>query len=158
MVFECQAQTGTSAAALSDAKREELRKMAEALRDKNARERDGIQKGFHVAPAKGVVNQAKICKAAIGAMMNRDPAIISVDSEIDGTTFLSYIRQTDNTRWNQKCKLSGKFVMWGTATGRWRDNPADERISYEITSSSVVIRQQFSDGGITQKSYEISAI
>ena len=132
--------------------------MAEALREKNTRERNEIEKGFHVAPAKAGVSQAKICKAAIGAMMNRDPAIISIDSEIDGTTFLSYIRQADSTRWSQKCKLSGKFVMWGTSTGRWRDNPADEKISYEITSNSVVIRQQFSDGGVVQKSYVISAI
>lgn len=157
----------------SEAKLRELRSMAEALRERNAKEREDIQRGFRSEstqppsplppPTKYIevgdtgVRQAQVCKAAIAALMNRDPAIIAI-SESNGVTHLSYARPGDGTRWSQKCRLSGRFVIWGTSAGRWRDSAADEKVTFEITNISVVIRQLFTDGGIISKSYPLSTL
>lgn len=98
-------------------------------------------------------SQPQICRAAIGAIMGRDPKIIKVDKVEAGTVYVGYIRPTDGSAWNQRCMFNGTRVIWATETGRWRDDPADEVISYAATQTTLTIQQKFSDGSSSSKTY-----
>lgn len=150
---------------LTDAQREELRKKADALREKNAREREELQKGFrsedsrsNAPPARTPLSQSRICKAAIAAIMERDPGIINIDSESGGVTVLSYRRPSDGTHWSNRCKVSGQSVIWASKDGRWRDHPLDEKISYELEGETLLIRQRYSTGFTVQSSFWLSSL
>lgn len=98
-------------------------------------------------------SQSQICRATIGALMGRDPKIIKVDKVDAGVVYVRYIRPTDGTTWNQRCRFNGTRVIWATETGRWRVDPADEVINYAATQTTLSIEQKFSDGSSSSKTY-----
>jgi hypothetical protein len=160
-----QNQQPTSPSGSNDLKREELRKKADALRDKNTREREEIEKKF--APSsetpktdrtKVGATQSQVCKATIAAIMNQDAKIVNVNSEIKGVSYLSYKRPSDGTDWFNKCKVSGNSVVWATNEGRWRDTSQDEKITYEVNGNLLIIRQKFSDNSMKDNSYILSLL
>ena len=106
------------------------------------------------AQADDPLAQQLTCKAAIAAIMSRDPAIIKVEGQAGGTFHLSYVRN-DNTRWAYRCKVVGTQVIWATETGRWRDHPQDERVFYEAIAggTGVKIIQRWGDGSKAERTY-----
>lgn len=85
----------------------------------------------------------QVCKATIGALFGRNPAIIKIDRIEGYEVYLSYRRPDDGTRWSYKCILEGRRVMWGGADGRWRNDPADEIVEYTTTPQEVIITHFF---------------
>lgn len=144
------------------AKRETLRKQADEARARNAKERDEIQKGFasptSVVPAVGQATAAQVCRAVIATVMGRPVEIVTVTSEAAGVVHLTYVRSSDQTTWSNRCRVAGASVVWATDAGRWRDNPADERITFRTVGNEVVVRQQFSDGSATEKKFSLQAL
>ena len=106
-----------------------------------------------IAAESGDFSKSQICRATIGAIMGRDPKIIKMDKAEADVIHVSYIRANDGTAWNQRCRIQGMKVIWATETGRWRDDPLDEVISYTVTPTTLTIRQKFSDGSSSAQSY-----
>ncbi len=102
-------------------------------------------------------SHSSVCKAAIGAIMGRDPAIISAEPSGDIVSW-NYVRPNDKTVWGGRCRIAGNTIVWQTTNGRWRDHPADELITWRLAGSQVVIRQKFSDGSIVDKSFDRSTL
>lgn len=98
-------------------------------------------------------DQQQICRATIGAVMGRDPKIIKVSKVESGIIHVSYSRPDDGTIWEQRCRIEGQKVIWATETGRWREHPLDEVITYAVTGASLTITQKFTDGSASTKSY-----
>lgn len=144
---------------VGDVQREELRKKADENRERNAREREEIQKNF--SPSSSTVNQRaltsrQVCKATVAALMGHSPNIINVDREQDGVVYLVYARPSDGTVWRSRCRVSGTSVVWAADPGRWRDNPLDEKINFHVDGANLVVRRVFSDGSVSDKIYQIS--
>ncbi|WP_156425850.1 hypothetical protein [Herbaspirillum rubrisubalbicans] len=97
------------------------------------------------------IGRAKICKVAIAAVMGQSPSIIKIDKEESGVIFISYVRPSDKTMWEYRCRIDGARVIWASKTGRWRDHALDEVITYSGTQNSVTIAQKFTDGSSTSK-------
>lgn len=68
------------------------------------------------------VSAAMICRAAIAAIMGRDPEIIRVVRTESDVQFLTYARPSDKKRWSNRCRVEGNLVMWAEEPGRWRDD------------------------------------
>ena len=111
-----------------------------------------------MASRKAPVNQSQICRATIAALMSRDPQIIKVDSESEGITSLSYRRTSDGSFWSNRCKVTGQTVIWATKEGRWRDQPLDEKVSFEQKGEALIIRQRHSDGSTNENSFPIAGL
>lgn len=95
-----------------------------------------------------------VCKAAIAAIMGRDPATIKATRGVDGVVETSYVRPGDGTRWSQRCRLEGDKVVWASDTGRWRDSPADEVITFSVgPDRSVTIKQTYQDGSASEETF-----
>ena len=96
----------------------------------------------------------RVCRAAIASINGRDAAIIKVDKIEDGIAYVSYKRPDDGKKWKNRCRLEGNKVIWaavdldgpGSGPGRWRNDPADEVITYKIDGDSITITQTFGDG------------
>ena len=148
------------------------RARAEELRSEQTRQRELLQKGFAEAPKPAPtpaaivsrsilpsgLTQAQVCKAAVSAIMNRSPEIISIDREINGITYLSYRRPSDNSLWSQKCKLEQSTVHWGLAAGRWQNTYTDNAVTFNVTSISVVIHEQHKDGTASSNTFRIDQL
>jgi hypothetical protein len=98
-------------------------------------------------------DQQQICRATIGAVMGRDPKIIKVSSVDSGIIHLSYLRPDDGTFWEQRCRIEGQKVIWATKSGRWREDPMDEVITYTATGATLTVSRKFADGSTSTKSY-----
>ena len=98
-------------------------------------------------------DQAKICRATIAALMGRNPKIIKVDKEDAGIVHVSYIRPDDGTLWEQRCRLEGARVLWATRSGRWRDDPRDETVTYSVNGQTLSITTKYTDGSGSTKTY-----
>lgn len=97
-------------------------------------------------------SQEQICKAAIGTIMGRDPKIVKVTKNENGVAFLYYIRRDDQSKWAYRCKLEGTRVIWaGDPGGRWRTDPRDEQLSYQVNGDMLTIVEKFSDGSTSAK-------
>lgn len=97
----------------------------------------------------------QICKAAIAAMMGRDPATMNARS-VGNEVVLSYVR-ADGTTWTYKCKLEANRVLWGSDPGRWRTHPDDERLYFSVSGPPAArrleIEERFGDGSSSRKSF-----
>lgn len=94
--------------------------------------------------------------------MARDPANIRLDSVSDGIAQVSYTRVEDGKVWKNRCRIEGDRVIWGTIDadgpgtgfGRWREDPADEVITFRINGPNVRISQAYKSGPLAS-AYQI---
>lgn len=109
-------------------------------------------------------SKQQICKAAVSAIMGRNPKIIKINRTKDGIVYLSYRRPDDGTRWAVKCKTEGTQVIWASdnpdSLGRWRTHPEDEKVYFSTPNGPSIlhIQQRFSDGSTMVKSYKKSEL
>ena len=109
--------------------------------------------GLLLASATGVADEAtfteqQICRAAIATIMHKDVSIVSASGE--GVIAVSY--RSDSLQ-KFKCRLEGARVMWGSADGRWRNHSLDEKVMWEAIGDTLVIRQPWSDGSLTEDEF-----
>ena len=90
---------------------------------------------------------AAICKAGIATLMDRDPKIIKA-KENDGLVHLSYIRKEDRSLWQYRCKIEGSAIVWASKEGRWRTDPADEKLRFRASADSVTVDYLTAEGGV----------
>jgi hypothetical protein len=82
----------------------------------------------------------QICKKAIAELNGHSTSIMKIVSDADGIVGVRYARPDDGKVWTNECKFDGNRVIWrtvdafgsGSGTGRWRDGPYDEKITYEL--------------------------
>ena len=72
-----------------------------------------------------------ICRAAIASIKDRDPKLIKVSLIRDDVFFLTYTRPIDSFVWTYRCRIEGNRVVWADEPGRWRNDPKDDKISFE---------------------------
>jgi hypothetical protein len=73
-------------------------------------------------------DMGRVCRASIGAIMGRDPAIISAKSVAEDLVETKYTRD-DGTVWKNQCRFEPGRIVWrtvdafgpGSGLGRWRD-------------------------------------
>ncbi|OSN08244.1 hypothetical protein [Lonsdalea iberica] len=104
----------------------------------------------------------KICKATTSLIFGRSTQIMKLDAVENGIAYVHYFRPGDRSRWAIKCKLAGNRVLWASnnpdSIGRWRDDPADETITYRIHGDALDISEIYSDGSKERQSYSLNAL
>ncbi|MDF2809054.1 MAG: hypothetical protein K0S56_85 [Microvirga sp.] len=81
----------------------------------------------------------EICRAAIGAVMGRDPSIMRTRPG-DGIIYVSYKRPVDGKVWSYRCRLEGNKVFWASEEGRWRNEPIDGVITFDILNAGRTVK------------------
>lgn len=110
------------------------------------------------ADKKGNFSENQICKAGIAKIMGKNPAIIKIDRVANDSTYLSYVRQADQTRWKYKCKIEGNRIIWGADTGRWRTHPMDSKITFNESAHQITVIDTFSDGSSSSETYSLGEV
>jgi hypothetical protein len=72
-----------------------------------------------------------ICRAAIASIKGRDPKLIKVARAGDDVFFLRYTRPADKFDFVYRCRVEANRVVWADEPGRWRNEPKDDKISFE---------------------------
>lgn len=81
-----------------------------------------------------------ICRAAIGSVTDHDPKVFRLTRTEGDILFLTYVRPIDNFDRTYRCRIKGNRVIWASEPGRWRENPTDAKISFEIVTDGQQIR------------------
>jgi len=96
---------------------------------------------------------ASICKAGIAELFGHPPKIMKAASISDGIVRVSYRRPDDGKLFKNDCQLQGNHIMWrgfdispGSGPGRWRNNPADEVLTFKVKGKTVELLTTYSDG------------
>lgn len=105
-----------------------------------------------------VITKEDICKAGIAKIMARDPKGMKIIKSEGGVVHLQYVRTNDNSVWSYRCRLEGTRIMWASNTGRWRDDPRDEKITYVVTTDTVTVKETFASGESTQQVFKTSQL
>jgi hypothetical protein len=97
-----------------------------------------------------------ICRTAIASIMGRDPKIVRVTRIAGDILFLSYVRPIDNFVWDYRCKIQGNRVIWASEPGRWREDPKDDKVFFEILGGGKQLRiiEDHGDGSATKELFE----
>jgi hypothetical protein len=103
--------------------------------------------------------QGEVCRAAIGGVMGRKPSIMKAQSEGE-ITVVSYNRPSDGTLWKYRCRLEGARVIWASETGRWRTDPLDSVVTFEVLDKGKRVRivERHEDGSQNEYSYPRSEL
>lgn len=105
-------------------------------------------------------DMGRVCRAAIGAVMGRDPAIIKVTS-VSGTIVQTRYTRDDGAVWKNQCRVEDGEVVWasvdafgaGSGIGRWRDE--DEILFRVEADNRIWIKQSMSGSLISEESYTV---
>ncbi|MDB5517335.1 MAG: hypothetical protein JWQ17_4093 [Tardiphaga sp.] len=94
-----------------------------------------------------------ICRTAIASMTDRDPKIMQVSRTDGDVLFLTYVRPIDNFVWTYRCRIEGNRVVWATEPGRWREDPKDNEILFEVVDGGKQLRiiENHRDGSTTRQ-------
>lgn len=130
-------------------KEQEEKKLAE-IREKRKEEEAQMKLDFK---RKNDNQGTRICRAAIAAMMGRPVEIINFTEQKGDVIYTTYIRPSDNTAWNNRCRIAGNSVIWSSENGRWRNSPQDEKVTFEVENGTIFIHQKYSDGSTSSKRY-----
>lgn len=97
-----------------------------------------------------------ICRTAIAFISGRDPKIMQVTRIAGDVIFLSYVRPFDNFVWDYRCRIEGNRVIWASEPGRWREEPKDDKVYFEVleAGSQLRISDDHSDGTTTRELFE----
>jgi hypothetical protein len=97
-----------------------------------------------------------ICRTAIASIMGRDPKLVRVTRTTSDVLFLSYLRPIDNFVWAYRCKIQGNRVIWASEPGRWREDPKDDKVFFEIVGGGKQLRiiENHRDGSATKELFE----
>jgi hypothetical protein len=101
-----------------------------------------------------------ICRTAIASIMGRDPKVIQITRTDGDVLFLAYVRAMDNFVWTYRCRVEGNRVVWASEPGRWREDPEDSKVFFEIIDSGTHLRiiEKHGDGTITKQVFNRGAI
>jgi hypothetical protein len=97
-----------------------------------------------------------ICRTAIASIMGRDPKTVQVTRVAGDILFLSYVRPIDNFVWDYRCKIQGNRVVWASEPGRWREDPKDDKVFFEVVEGGKQLRiiEDHGDGSATKELFE----
>jgi hypothetical protein len=98
-----------------------------------------------------------ICRTALASIMDRDPKLVRVTLIAGDVVFLSYVRPIDNFVWDYRCRIEGNRVVWASEPGRWREDPKDDKVLFEIVGGGKQLRiivEDHGDGSATQELFE----
>jgi hypothetical protein len=112
------------------------------------------------ASAASSLEAEAICRTAIASMTDRDPKLMQVTQTVGDVLFLTYVRPIDNFIWTYRCRIEGNRVVWATDPGRWRQDPNDDKIFFEIVDSGNQLRiiESHGDGSSTKRLFDRDAI
>jgi hypothetical protein len=101
-----------------------------------------------------------ICRTAIASIMGRDPKLMQVTRTVGDVLFLTYVRPMDNFVWTYRCRIEGNRVVWATEPGRWRDDPKDEEVFFEVVGAGEQLRiiENHGDGSSTKQLFDRDTI
>ena len=101
-----------------------------------------------------------ICRTAIASIMDRDPKMMQLTLTAGDVVFLTYVRPIDNFVWTYRCRIEGNRVVWATEPGRWRDDPKDEKVFFEVIDGGKQLRiiEDHGDGSSTKQVFDRGAI
>jgi hypothetical protein len=101
-----------------------------------------------------------ICRTAIASIMGRDPKMMQVTLTTGDVLFLTYVRAIDNFVWNYRCRIEGNRVLWASEPGRWRDDPKDEKVFFEVIDGGKQLRiiEDHGDGSSTNQLFDRDTI
>ncbi|MFB9079646.1 hypothetical protein ACFFLS_07140 [Flavobacterium procerum] len=85
-----------------------------------------------------------IARYTMATIMGQPSKTIKVRKK-DNLYFVSYIRKSDNQKFDYKIKFSGNKIMWANFDGRWRNSKYDEKITFEEKGDKIRIIQTFDD-------------
>ena len=108
----------------------------------------------HAEPAFDV---RAICRTAIAAMTGRELKLFQAAADApDGVVALTYARPFDNFVWAYHCRLDGNRVIWADEPGRWREEPRDDKITFEVVGNGAQLRiiRTTAKGVTTQELFE----
>ena len=98
-----------------------------------------------------------ICRTALASVMGRDPKLVRVTRDAGNILFLSYVRPIDNFVWDYRCRIEGNRVIWASEPGRWREDPKDDKVFFEIVEGGKQLRiivEDQDDGSATKELFE----
>ncbi|EIM26182.1 hypothetical protein [Microvirga lotononidis] len=103
--------------------------------------------------------RGEICRAAIGGVMGRKPSIMKAQAEGE-VSVITYNRPSDGKLWSYRCRLEGNRVIWATETGRWRTDPLDSVVTFEVLDKGKRVRivERHEDGSQNEYSYHRSEL
>ena len=101
-----------------------------------------------------------ICRTAIASIMGRDPKMMQVTLATGDVLLLTYVRPIDNFVWNYRCRIEGNRVLWASEPGRWRDDPKDEKVFFEVIDGGQQLRiiEDHGDGSSTNQLFDRDTI
>ena len=101
-----------------------------------------------------------ICRTAIASIMGRDPKMMQVTLTKGDVLFLTYVRPIDYFVRTYRCRIEGNRVLWASEPGRWRDDPKDEKVFFEVIEGGKQLRiiKDHGDGSSTKQLFDRDAI
>jgi len=70
-----------------------------------------------------------------------------------------YIRPSDQSRWAVRCRLQGDRVIWMSdnpdSSGRWRDGPEDEKLTWQIRNDKLTMKLTYPDGSGDEQTFRL---
>jgi len=101
-----------------------------------------------------------ICRTAIASIMGRDPKLMQVTLTAGDVLFLTYDRPADNFVWTYRCRIEGNRVIWASEPGRWRDDPKDDAVFFEVVGAGKQLRiiDNHRDGSSTKQLFDRDTI
>jgi hypothetical protein len=101
-----------------------------------------------------------ICRTEMASIMGHDPKIMQVTRTAGEVLFLTYVRAMDNFVWTYRCRVVGNRVVWASEPGRWRDDPKDDEVFFEVVDAGKQLRiiENHGDGSITKQLFDRDTI
>ena len=101
-----------------------------------------------------------ICRTAIASIAGCDPKFMQITRTVGDVLLLTYARPIDNFVWTYRCRIEGNRVVWATEPGRWREDPKDDKVFFEIVEDGKKLRiiEDHRDGSSTQWIFDREAV
>ena len=101
-------------------------------------------------------SNTQIARAALATVSGQMPADISVIRQENGVVYTS--GNDDHSGWNSRCKVIGDRIVLATATGRWKTDLQNEKLTFAIEGDALAVTCLRSNGSLTKMNFTLEEL
>ena len=103
-------------------------------------------------------SNAQIARAALATVSGQMPGKIAVIRQENGVVYTAESRDTESPGWSSRCKVVGNRIVLATATGRWKTDLQNEKLTFAVEGDTLAITCLRSDGSLTKMNFTLEEL
>ena len=108
--------------------------------------------------SKAPFSNSQIARAALATVSGQPLLDIAVVRQENGVVYTAESNKSTQPGWKSRCKVEGNRIVLATATGRWKTDLQNEKVTFAVKGENLAVACLRSDGSLTERNFTLQEL